>query len=147
MLKPQNVPATRPNDRFLSPFDSLVGSLFASPFSAPAAAMDAPALDVVENDAGYRLKVDLPGMTQDQVDVQFADNVLTVQGKREEAAEREEGRWHVVERTRGSFARSVKFPSNVDPARVKAVMKNGVLTVHVPKAETARTQKIKVGEE
>lgn len=147
MNKPTNVPATRTNDRFASPFDSLFNSFFASPFAAPAAATSAPALDVVENDEGFRLKVDLPGLTQDNVDVQFADGVLTVQGKREESSERDEGRWHVVERTRGSFARSVKFPQNVDPARVKAVMKNGVLTVHVPKAETARTQKIKVGEE
>lgn len=147
MNKPAQVPANRAQERFLTPFDSLFNSFFATPFSTPATTANAPALDVVENDEGYRLKVDLPGMTQDQVEVQFADNVLTVQGKREEASERDEGRWHVVERSRGTFARSVKFPTNVDPSRVRAAMKNGVLTVAVPKAETARTQKIKVSEE
>jgi HSP20 family protein len=143
--KSSNVPATGRGDRYLSPFSDLFGSFFTPGFSGATAT--APSLDVVENDEGFKLSLDLPGMSQDQVNVQFADNVLTVQGERKEESTRDEDRWHIVERSRGSFARSVKFPTHVDPARVKASMKNGVLTVFVPKSEGARTQKIKVIEE
>ena len=58
----------------------------------------------------------------------------------------ERRRYHIVERTRGSFSRSIKFPVPVDAANVKAALKSGVLTVTVPKAAAARAQKIKISE-
>jgi HSP20 family protein len=139
---------SRHAERFPSLFGDLFSTFMTPAFaaSAPGAAMN-PALDVVEGAEGYRVTLDLPGLTQEHVNVQFADNVLTIQGERREESARDEDRHHIVERTRGAFARSIKFPTNVDPSRVKAVMKHGVLTVTVPKTETARTQAIKVVEE
>jgi HSP20 family protein len=124
----------------------LFSGFFASPFTN-ALGEHQPAIDVVENADGFVLKADLPGFAQDQVDVNLANNVLTLRGEAVEETRREEDRLHFTERTRGAFARSIKFPVHVDAARVKAVMKHGVLTVTVPKAETAKTQKIKITEE
>ncbi|HYC78060.1 MAG TPA: Hsp20/alpha crystallin family protein [Planctomycetota bacterium] len=137
-------PATHREDAAPSLFNDFFGGFFGSPFQGQTPGSMHPALDVVENAEGYTMTVDLPGFTQDQVNVHFAQNTLTVQGERVEETQRDDARWHVVERSRGTFARSVRFPTAVDASRVKAVMKNGVLNVYVPKAETARTQKIKV---
>ena len=139
-----NVPARAPES---APgiFGDLFGNFFATPFGSGGNTMS-PALDVVENPEDYVMKLDLPGLTQEQVDVHLANNVLTVQGETAEETKKDTDRWHVVERSRGAFARSVKFPTTVDAGRVKASMKNGVLTIVVPKAETAKTQKIKVVE-
>ena len=140
-----NVPSARSCDSAPASFGDLFSGFFTTPFTSGAATLSPP-IDVVENSEDYVMKLDLPGLSQEQVDVHFANNVLTVQGATAEESKSETDRWHVVERSRGSFARSVKFPVNVDPTRVKAAMKNGVLTIVVPKAETAKTQKIKVTE-
>lgn len=126
-----------------------VGDLFQS-FFAPVPGAHAPALDVTENGDGYEVTADLPGWSMDQIDVQFDANVLTLSGEHAEKAESANGknddghRWHVVERTRGSFARSIKFPVAVDATGVKAALKNGVLTVSLPKAAASKAQKIKI---
>ena len=148
MNKSGTMPQTTRNvDRFPSLFGDYFNAFLAPSFAAAPPAAMSPSLDVVENAESYRLKLDLPGMSQENVNVQFADNVLTVQGERREESVRDEDRRHIVERSAGAFARSVKFPTNVDPTRVKAVMKNGVLTVTIPKSESAKTQSIKIADE
>jgi HSP20 family protein len=136
-----------------------VGDLFQSFFSpsflGSHTGMTMPALDLVETSDGYKVEVEVPGYTMDQINVQFQDNVLTLSG--ELAQEKtttekgngkggDDGRYHIVERTRGSFSRSIKFPVSVDATGVKAAMKNGVLTVSIPKGAAARAQKIKITE-
>ena len=104
--------------------------------------------------AGATVAVDVPGFTMDQIDVQFVDNVLTLSAERPEEVKEQSGngkkgedaRWHIVERSRGSFSRSIKFPVPIDGANVKAQLKGGVLTVTVPKGVEARAQKIKITE-
>lgn len=113
-----------------------------------------PAMDLTEKADNYTVLVDVPGFTMDQIGVQFADNVVTLTGDRPEPAtvaaqegkSADNGRYHIVERSTGSFSRSIKFPVPVDPLAVKAGMKNGVLTVTVPKGAAARAQKIKITE-
>jgi HSP20 family protein len=113
-----------------------------------------PALDLKETPEGYTIALDVPGFTMDQINVQFAENVLTLSAERPEEVKEttasgkkdEDARWHIVERSRGSFSRSIKFPVPVDAANVKAALKNGVLTVTVPKGVEARPHKIKITE-
>ncbi len=148
MNKSANMPqSSRSADRFPSMFGDYFNTFLSPSFAVAPTVPMSPSLDVVENAEGYRLKLDLPGMSQENVNIQFADNVLTVQGERREESTRDEDRRHIVERSYGSFARSVKFPTNVDSSRVKAVMKNGVLTVTIPKSEAAKTQSIKIADE
>lgn len=150
-------PPTRRGNDWLASFPS-VGDLFQT-FFAPSflgsntgAAM--PSLDLTETNEGYKVEVDVPGYTMDQINVQFVDNVLTLSGEHvtktdtDDAGKKcdDNGRCHIVERTRGAFSRSIKFPVPVDAANVKAALKNGVLTVTVPKGAAARAQKIKITE-
>lgn len=147
----QYVPTRRENGWSLFPaFGDLFNTVFPTT-SGPVAGVGAP-LDLVETAEDYKLVMDVPGFTMDQIDVQFADNVLTLAGEQPEKVTEtaegkgEEARWHILERSRGSFSRSIKFPVPVDGASVKAALKNGVLTVTVPKAAAARAQKIKITE-
>lgn len=108
-----------------------------------------PPIDLSETTEGYAVTMDVPGFTIDQINVQLSENVLTLSAERPrdaEKSEKDETRWHFVERPRGSFSRAIKFPVPVDATAVKAVMKNGVLSVAIPKAAAARTQKIKIVE-
>jgi HSP20 family protein len=139
-------------------FDNLVQGLFADPATRTWATRTCnealtPPLDLTETTDHYKAVVDVPGFTMEQINVQLADNVLTLAGDQPEAAcetaegkAAEECRCHIAERTRGSFSRSIKFPVPVDAAGVKAALKNGVLTITVPKAASAKTQKITITE-
>ncbi len=126
-------------------FDDLFQSFFAPVYGAGATL---PAIDLTETSEAYEVAVDVPGWNLDEIDVQLTNNVLSIRGDRGQSAQQpaDSLRWHVAERNHGSFARSIKFPVGVDAAGVKATAKNGVLTVSVPKAATARAQKIKITE-
>ena len=130
----------------------LFQSFFVPSFLGSNTGVSLPALDLTEKADNYNVVVDVPGYTLDQINVQLADNVLTLTGERPELVTEatikngDNGRCHIVERATGSFSRSIKFPVPVDPAAVKAGMKNGVLTVTVPKGAAARTQRIKITE-
>ena len=151
------VPATTRNGWQLGGLPS-VGDLFQSFFSpaflGSSTGASMPSLDLTETADGYKMDVDVPGYTMDQINVQFQDNVLTLTGEHAgKVAESgdgkkcdDSGRCHIVERTRGSFSRSIKFPVPVDAVNVKAALKNGVLTVTIPKSAAARAQKIKITE-
>jgi HSP20 family protein len=150
------LPATRRNaDAALWPtVGDLFQTFFVPSFLGSNTGVSMPAIDLTEKADNYNVVVDVPGYTMDQINVQLADNVLTLSGERpEHSAEAtqvvkngDNGRCHIVERPTGSFSRSIKFPVPVDPAVVKAGMKNGVLTVTVPKGAAARTQRIKITE-
>ncbi|MBX3054971.1 MAG: Hsp20/alpha crystallin family protein [Anaerolineae bacterium] len=106
------------------------------------------ALDVAENEEGYLVKANLPGVTVDDVELTLEDNVLTIKGevKGDEVAEEtiEETQYHVRERRTGSFSRSVRFPVLVSSTAVTANFENGVLSLHVPKAEEVKPKRIEI---
>lgn len=104
----------------------------------------APALDLAETDGAYVARVDLPGLTADDIEVQFEDGVLTVRGERAtRSSEAAEGLIR-AERAFGQFYRALRLPRGTDGAAVEATFDNGVLTVTVPKAEESRPRQIEV---
>jgi HSP20 family protein len=104
-----------------------------------------PAMDLVETDDHLVLRGDLPGMTEDDVNIEIKDNVLIVSGERK--AEREDKRegYHRVERAFGSFSRSLSLPAGVDADKVQANFDNGVLEVRIPKPAEAKPTRVEIG--
>ena len=102
----------------------------------------APPVDVREDDAAYTVWLEVPGVRRDALDISLQNNVLTIKGIKEQAAV--EGRYRRVERTYGSFVRSLTLPRNVDDNGVAANLENGVLQVTLPKREEARARQIAV---
>jgi len=103
-----------------------------------------PAMDLVETDADYVLRADLPGLSEEDVKIELEDNVLTISGERKaEHEERKEG-YYRVERASGSFARSLTLPEGVDPAGVSANFDRGVLEVRIPKPEERKPRKVAI---
>ena len=106
-----------------------------------------PALDIVVHGDAYNILVELPGVSPDQVDVAFEQNVLTIRGTKPasfDVASEGELRLFAAERVHGSFERSVRLPEFVNADRISASFANGLLTVIVPKAEAAQPRKIVV---
>ena len=103
-----------------------------------------PAIDVQETDGEYLVKADLPDLKKEDVHVQIADGMLSVSGERQQEKEEKGKRFHRVERAYGRFERQVSLPAEVDPKKVSAAFKDGVLSVHLPKSPTARPQSIEV---
>ena len=96
-----------------------------------------PSIDVVENDKDIRISAELPGMEEKDIDVSLSRDSLTIKGeKREEKEDKGKG-YYRMERSYGSFSRTVPLPSEIDQDKVKATFKKGVLTVTLPKTEKA----------
>jgi len=114
-----------------------------SPLSGFGSDMLAPRIDIAESKDAIDLTAELPGVDEKDVDVTLADGVLTIRG--EKKAERDEKNkdknWHVVERSYGSFSRTISLSFDPDSAKVEAKFDKGVLHVHLPKpAEVAKKQ-------
>lgn len=103
-----------------------------------------PSLDMSETDTEVDVRLDLPGLTAKDIDVQVNGNVLTVNGQRQEEKEEKGRTFHCTERRYGNFSRSVTLPCAVGENEVAAEYRDGVLTIKLPKAEDAKAHKIKV---
>ncbi|MCG8407428.1 MAG: Hsp20/alpha crystallin family protein [Phycisphaerales bacterium] len=102
-----------------------------------------PPLNIWEDDERLFVEADVPGLTMNDIDIEVMGNELTIKGRRETPND-EETTYHRRERGMGEFARMITLPVNIDPNNVEAVLKNGVLTVTLPKAEVAKVRKIEV---
>lgn len=103
------------------------------------------AVDVAESDTEITVRASLPGFTQDQIDVSLDSGVLSIKASREEEHEEKGERFYRKERYAGSVSRRVALPGAVaDASAVEAELDNGVLTVHVPRAEKAQPKKIEI---
>ena len=104
-----------------------------------------PALDVIETVQAYVVSLDLPGLTAENVDINFEKNTLSVRGMRERGDTNKEGtRVFFAERDWGAFERSLRFPQHVEGDRITATFVNGVLTITVPKSEGAKARRIEI---
>ena len=107
-----------------------------------------PALDVAERADAYLIAVELPGVREDQLELSFENNVLTLRGtKHTSFAVQKEGelRVHVSERQSGSFERSIRLPEFVEGDRIEAHFTDGVLDIVVPKSRAAQPRRIQIG--
>jgi HSP20 family protein len=103
-----------------------------------------PPMDLVETTDHYVLRADLPGLSDDDVNVEFQDNVLTLSGERAaEHEERQEG-YYRLERAFGAFSRSLTLPDGVDPDAIEAHFDRGVLEIRVPKPEQKKPKTVQI---
>lgn len=105
-----------------------------------------PRFDVKETKEGYLIRADLPGVNDKDVDVSLSGNVLTISGHREDERKQEDERYYAMERTYGEFTRSFSLPDGADAEHIRADLKNGVLSIELPKRAEAQTRKITVGQ-
>ncbi len=103
-----------------------------------------PKVDVFEKDNDIIVKADIPGIEEKDLKVEVEDNVLTISGVKEEEQRTKEKNYHRVERSYGSFTRSIALPDGIHLDKVDADYKKGVLTVTIPKGKEAPAKKISV---
>lgn len=103
-----------------------------------------PALDVFDDKDSLVVKVELPGLKKEEINISLHEGVLTVSGERKRETEKKEGESFRSERYFGKFQRSVTLPTSVDSSKVSAAYKDGVLTVELAKAEEAKPKQIAV---
>jgi len=107
-----------------------------------------PALDAWETESAFVVRLDLPGLSAENVDLSFDRNTLTIRGTRPTtipAPDKGELKVFFAERAYGTFSRSLRFPQYVVSDRIEAAFADGVLTITVPKAEEAKPRKISIG--
>ena len=140
-------PSTGPQDLF-----DLFTDRFFNRFLEPASTLAngetlrswMPRTDIRETDEAFELYADLPGMTKQDIDLTFEDNVLTLAGERKfEDAGTDKG-YRRIERSYGKFTRSFQVPKNIDATKILASFTDGVLTVTLPKAAEAQPRKVEI---
>lgn len=99
--------------------------------------MFGPSTDVTDTDNSVNVSIELPGMTEKDIDISLSGNAMTIRGEKKIEHEEERKGVYMSERHYGSFYRTVPLPAGVDPEKAEAKFKNGVLTVILPKTEEA----------
>ena len=125
-------------------FESLWSRLVGEPGEGIFKGRMLPSLDLSETPNTIEVRMDVPGIKAEEIDIQLANGVLTISGERKEEKEEKGKMFHRVERHYGSFSRSVTLPSTVAEDKVDAQYHDGVLTVTLQKTEEAKSKKIKV---
>jgi HSP20 family protein len=98
----------------------------------------APASEAATSEDGYRIAIELPGVAESDIDLSVHDGVLTLKGEKRSEKEEKGETWYFSEREYGSFSRSFRLPPDADGAKVDAHMKDGVLTITVPRLAPAQ---------
>jgi HSP20 family protein len=103
-----------------------------------------PAMDLLETEADFVLRADLPGLSEDDVTIELRGTTLTVSGERTREHDGEGAGYYRLERGSGSFARSLTMPEGIDPDGISARFDRGVLEVHIPKPEQRKPRRISI---
>ena len=103
-----------------------------------------PSMDVTETDKEIEITAELPGLEEKDVQINVADNLLTIRGEKQAEREEKDKNYRLVERSYGSFERTLELPKGVNADAIKANIAKGVLTVTVPKPVPAQAKKIEV---
>ncbi len=103
-----------------------------------------PSVDISETPEAFQIVAELPEVKKDDIKVTIENGVLSLRGERRQEKEDKGKRFHRIERSYGSFMRSFSLPDNVDESKVKADIKDGLLTVTVGKAETKKPKSVDV---
>ena len=141
---------TRRPMRNLFSLHNEMGRIFGDLFAPSEGGTDAeetswiPTVDISETENGYEIRAELPGVSEDDVNVSLTDNVLTVKGEKRPEAETEGKNYHRVERRYGNFQRNFTLPRHIETDAIKAEFKDGVLTLGIPKAEAAKPTEVPI---
>lgn len=103
-----------------------------------------PQVDIAETEDEFVIKADIPGVGKDQVSVAVDNGVLTIQGERHTEKEEKNKKFHRVERCSGTFIRRFTIPDNVDAQAIKAVFKDGILNLQLPKTQKLVKKSIEI---
>jgi HSP20 family protein len=105
-----------------------------------------PSLDLSETNDAYQMKVELPGLSQEDVQVEIDDNnTLTIRGEKKKETQETRSGYEYSERSFGQFIRTIQMPNAVDPQKIKAIFENGVLQLDIPKMAAAQPRSIPIG--
>lgn len=122
-----------------------VGSMFNTPRpSQTVVTIPTPAVDIAEDAAAFHLTAELPGMTEQDIEVTMSGDTLVIKGEKKQESERQEKDTHLSERSYGMFQRSFVLPDGVDRDRIEASFGKGVLTLTLPKTPAATVQPKKI---
>ena len=136
----------RPFEGLTSWFDD-VDTLFENDFfTRPIESNWAPAMDIEEKNGTYLVKADLPGVNKEDIHLELRDGYLTLKGERKYEHEEKEDYYRRIERTHGTFQRSLKVPEGLTQKDIKAKYRDGVLelTIPTPKVEKPETINVKI---
>ena len=133
-----------PLSRRHNPMDDLFDGLFRG-LDRPFAGCKAwPALDLAEQDEALMVRAEVPGCEPEDIEISVSGNTLTISGQKKETKEEKDKGYYHLESVSGTFRREVNLPTDVDNAKVEATYKNGVLSIHLPKAEISKAVKVQV---
>jgi HSP20 family protein len=142
------VPILRTRNNGLTRFNHEMDDLFDCFFTGlhrPFAGHKAwPTIDVVEQDNAIVIRAEVPGCKAEDIEISVFKNKLTISGEKKLAEEKKEKGYYHIESSHGSFKRELTLPTDVDPKKIDAVCKNGVLSLTLPKAEKSKAVKVKV---
>lgn len=124
-----------------------IDRLFDDAFAGRGGASWQPAVDIHETSKELQLELELPGIREEDVQVEVDNGVLSIRGQKsaERKEEGEEGRYHLVERSYGTFFRSFQLPQGVDDQQINAAFDKGVLRISIPKAALPQPRRIQIG--
>jgi HSP20 family protein len=103
-----------------------------------------PTIDVAEEENAVVVRAEVPGCKAEDIDISVYGNTLTISGEKKLEEEKKEKGYYYMESTYGSFRREVALPTDVDQGKIDAVCKDGVLSITLPKAASAKAVKVKV---
>ncbi len=130
-------------DIFRRPFPLLSPRLWTAS-ELPAAGEISPLLDVYEEGDEVVVKAELPGMKKEDISVDFSDGTVIISGEKKQEEKIEKKNYHMIERSYGSFTRSVRIPVEVQVDKTKATFRDGILEIRVPKTEEAKKKERKI---
>lgn len=103
-----------------------------------------PSIDLSETKDSYIVKAEIPGMEAKDIDITLQEDLLTIRGEKKQEKEEKDENYHFVERSYGSFTRSIRLPQEVKGDKIKASYKEGVLKITLPKSEEAKKKETKI---
>ncbi|MCX7994513.1 MAG: Hsp20/alpha crystallin family protein [candidate division WOR-3 bacterium] len=124
--------------------DRLFNTFFGRSVSEELEGVWVPVIDIEEDNENFIVSAELPGLKKEDVKISVRGNLLTISGERKHEAETKNKTYHRVERMYGKFSRTITLPSDVDVNKIKAIYKDGVLHITLPKPETMKPKEIEV---
>ena len=147
----QTTEPTAPLARLRNEMDMLFDRFFPDPWEPGESTLLSgfgafPRTDLAESENDVTVTMELPGVSPNEIQLDLSDGVLTVHGEKKQEKEEKQKNYHCVERHYGSFHRSVPLPSSIDPDKVDAKFKDGVLTIIISKNPAARPKRITINQ-